>query len=189
MTEATETTHDAPARQQVKIKNKTVLIVLLLVIIPWVALALPGYFAGKYEQDKDRIKAFSIHKKFGWPLAHKTESKVVLEGVMRGGQFRASATLPYEKMNALVEEHVGLFNDSGDNGILNLVPRQYEEHTFASLWTDKNSYPVEIRNYIQDTVIKEGTSQTWSIPMLVANVVLLILTCLGVGYLVEKSSK
>lgn len=176
-------------RQPIQIKNRTVLVVLLFVIVPWVALALPGFHAGQHEVDENNVISASVHKKFGWPLTHKTESKTFVISQKRGGQLRTSDPVPPEKLDKLMAQHGELFQSSSDSGALNLVPRTREGQSFASIWTDQNSYPTEIRNYIQDNVLKGGLQEQWNIPMLIVNIVLLTLACLGVGYLVEKSSK
>ena len=176
-------------RQPIQIKNRTVLIVTLFVIIPWVALALPGYHAGEQLIDEDNTKTGSIQRKFGWPLAHKTESQTTVIGAMRGGQFRAGDPIPKEKFDPLQDKHFELYQASGSSSVFNLIPKAREGQSFASLWTNKNSYPTELRKYIQDNVLKIGLIERWNIPMLVVNVLLLMLACLGVGYLVEKSSK
>jgi hypothetical protein len=188
MTEENQQTQEAASRQPIQIKNRTVLIVLLFVIIPWVALALPGYYAAQHEIDSDNVKSATVHRKFGWPLAHKTESQTSIIGVMRGGQFRTTDKPPQEKMDKLLEAHGEWFASNGGSA-LNIVPKASEGQAFASLWTNMNNYPTEIRKYVQDNVLKIGLKEQWNVPMLVVNIVLLVLACLVVGYLVEKSLK
>lgn len=189
MTEANQQTQNPAPRQPVQIKNRTVLIVLFFVIIPWVALALPGFFAGEQLIDENNVKSSSVHHKFGWPLAHKTESLTSIIGVMRGGQFRTTDKPDQETFDKLLVQHGEQFAASSGSGALNLVPGAAPGESFASVWTDVSNYPTEIRGYVQDTVVKTGMKEKWNIPMLVVNIVLLVLAVLGVGYLVERSLK
>jgi len=188
MTEADNHAHENPVRKPATVKNSTVLGVLCLVIIPWTLLALPGYFGGSHYIHENNVKSESIVRNFGWPLTHKTETTVEVLGVKRGGQFRADDPLPKAKFDKLMETYVA-HHDENDASMLNLVPRAAEGQAFTLLWTQKDSYPIELRKYIQDNVIESSTRQVWKTPMLIANIVLAVLTCLFVGYLFEKASK
>ena len=187
MTEASQTTQNQAVRKPVQINNKTFLIVLLFVIVPWVALALPGYFGGSQELFENNIKSESIVNKFGWPLTHKTETELEIIGVKRGGQFRVGEKLPDDKFQALLDTHIAQHEENGEMGMLNLIPSAAEGRPLTSAWTNQTSYPVEIRRYIADNVIESGMRQTWNTPMMIANIVMAVLATLLVGFLCEKS--
>lgn len=186
MTNENETSNATNVKQPFEIKKRTLPIVLLLVVIPWFLLALPGYVVSVASKDEDSTKSECTFRNFGWPLTHKENIHVDVVGRWRGGQFRPGESLAPDKLNVLIEKYVA---ERPAPSMLNLIPKAAAGQSLASLWTDTRNYPTEMRKYIEDNVIEKGMKQTWNIPMLIGNIVMMLFASIFVGYLVEKFSK
>lgn len=188
MTEPNSTTEET--KKPFQIKNRTLPIVLLLVVLPWVLLALPGYVVKEGGMDQVKVdsgvaRTQSIHRNFGWPLAHCESTYVNCLGKLRGGQYRPGEAVSPPEMEKLIDEHM---SEREGIGMLNLVPSAAAGQPITSLWTDTENMPMEVRGYVEDNVIKKGHRWAWNIPMLVVNCVLMGLTAIFVGYIVERVS-
>ncbi len=188
MTEQNENAQ-AETKKPFQIKNRTLPIVLLLVVLPWMLLALPGYVVT--EGGKDKIKTdsgvartASVHRSYGWPLTHAQSSHVTVLGKLRGGQYRPGEGVTPPEMNKLIDEHL----PEHEGGFLNLIPSAREGTAITSLWTDSENMPLFVRGYLEDHVDKKGLRMTWNIPMLIVNCILMALAAVFVGYIVERVS-
>lgn len=175
------------AKQPLEFKKRTLPIVLLLVVVPWVALALPGYVTDFSSIEENGTKSECTFRTFGWPLAQMERTNVELIGRWGGGQFRPGGYLKPDDEKKLLDLHTE--RRENGSGMFNLVPNAGPGESLASLWTNADSWPKEIRDKIKDPIPEKGVRTVWNTPMLIGNIVLLLLASIFVGFLVEKVSK
>ena len=175
------------AKKPLEFKKRTLPIVLLLVIVPWVALALPGYVSEVSELDESGTKSMCTFRTFGWPLTQMERTNVDLIGRWGGGQFRPGGNLTPADAESLIELHTG--KRKGAAGMFNLVPNAGPDKSIGELWTNADNWPKEIRDKVKDPLPEKGVRYDWKTPMMIGNIGLMVLASIFVGFLVEKVSK
>lgn len=150
---------------------------VLLVVIAWALVAIPGSYVG----GKDSLREGRTHRNHGWPLVHLESTTIEANGVFEGGKLKPHLSLTDEKYIELAAKRAETRNEDieGEPSMLNLFPKVEEGEDLATFWTNQDSWPIS----------KPSTKSSLKIPGLIGNVLLLALACFIVTNLVNRCRK